>query len=93
MFILPNKDSPSLDQFCKVLSIFCIRGRRFSVIMFFRPGVSLMPKYTTPEGSHLNCQFFLIFGGHNLDRGIASDFPQFILYPEIKEKESINAKI
>lgn len=52
-----------------------------------------MPKYTRHEGSDLNCQFLLIFSGHILDQGIASDFPQFTLYPEIREKESINDKI
>lgn len=61
--------------------------------MFLRPGVSLMPKYTKPEGSQLNCQYFLISSGHNLDKGIASYFPQFTLYTEITENESIDAKI
>lgn len=58
--------------------------------MFFRPGVNFMPKYIKPERSHLNCQFFIILRGHTLDKGIASDFPHYILYPNIREKESIS---
>ena len=27
-------------------------------------------------------------GGHNQDKGIASDIPQFTLYPEITENKS-----
>lgn len=61
--------------------------------MFLRPGVSLIPKYTRPEGSHSNCQFFLMLGGNTLDKGIASDFPQFTLYPETREKVSISYNI
>ncbi len=51
-------------------------GEILASIMFFRPGVNLIPKYVKPSGKYLNFQFLLISGGQVLDKGMAADLDQ-----------------
>ena len=90
---LPIREIHNLPQLCNRIWVFCMTGDMLASIIFSRPGVNLMPKYVNPSGIHLNFQFFLISGGHIFNNGMASDFDQLTVYPDISENRFITEQI
>lgn len=83
IFILPSKAeiSPLLRS---ALSSLYKREKIFLSLHFFSPVAILMHEYTWPDGGCLNYGP-LTDDGHVINKGIDSDFVQFILRPDIRE--------